>query len=256
MTRVESGKSTTADVLRVRLVIEEMKQELEILETSKTESRANLNQMMNQSLDLPVRVTDSLSFATLTYSKDSIFAALKPNHPMIRMFELQQEVSRKAISLNQLSGKPQFGVGMDYILVNPRTDAIPQHNGRDIVQLRASVSIPIYRKKFDAKKAEETLLIDALELKKTDLLGRFEAIIEKAYSDYDAARLRNELYGRQRELAQSAINVLESEYATKGNNFDELLRMEKELLDYDLKTLKAVVQSHVALSNIERFITL
>jgi len=40
----------------------------------------------------------------------------------------------------------------------------------------------------------------------------------------------------------------------KGSGFDELLRLEKELIEYDLKILKAIVQSHLAKSKIERFI--
>ena len=55
-------------------------------------------------------------------------------------------------------------------------------------------------------------------------------------------------------LTQSAINILESEYSAKGNSFDELLRLEKELIDYDLKILKAIVQSHQAKNQIEKFI--
>jgi hypothetical protein len=39
-----------------------------------------------------------------------------------------------------------------------------------------------------------------------------------------------------------------------GIGFDELLQLEKELIEYDLKTLKAIVQSHLAKSKIERYL--
>lgn len=254
LSKVESGKATTADVLRVQLKIEELQQELEILETSKINPTATINQLLNRPLETPITITDSLSFAPLPFDKDTLTVNIQENHPMLRMFGLQQEVSRKAISLNELDGKPSFGVGMDYIMVNQRGDASPTNNGRDILQLRASVKIPLYREKYSAKKAEENLKIAALENKKADVLSMFNATIEKAYADHLSARLKMDLYEKQIEITQAAINILESEYSSKGNNFDELLRLEKELIDYDLKMLKAIVQSHIAKSSIERFI--
>ena len=170
------------------------------------------------------------------------------------MFELQQEVAQQAINLSDLNNKPSFGVGLDYIMVNQRRDAEPSHNGRDILQVRASVKIPLYKKKYEAKKREENLNIAALTDGKTDMLNSFKAAIEQAYADYKTAQLRSELYQQQIEITKAAINILQTNYSSMGSGFDELLRLEKELIDYDLKTLKAIIQSHLAKSKIERFI--
>jgi outer membrane protein TolC len=199
-------------------------------------------------------VTDSFSFAIIPFDKDTLAANIQANHPMLRMFELQQEVSKQAILLNELNGKPSFGVGLDYIFVNPRTDAEPSNNGRDILQIRALVKIPLYRKKYEAKEREENFKIAALENVKEDALTRFTATIEKAYADYETAQLKSSLYKKQIGITQSAIDILETDYSTQGNNFDELLRLENELIDYDLKMLKVVVQSHQAKIIIEKFI--
>ena len=254
LTKVESGKASVADVLRVQLKIEELKQELEILETSKTNPIADINQLLNRSLETPIIATDSFSFAIIPFDKDTLAANIQANHPMLRMFELQQEVSKQAIVLNGLDGKPSIGVGLDYIFVNPRTDAEPSNNGRDILQLRALVKIPLYRKKYEAKEREENLKIAALENLKEDVLTKFTATIKIAFADYETAKLKAVLYERQIEITKAAINVLETDYSTKGNNFDELLRLEKELVDYDLKMIKAIIQSHQAKVVIEKFI--
>ena len=93
----------------------------------------------------------------------------------------------------------------------------------------------------------------ALDDQKSETLSRFLAAIEKAYAEHEAAQLKIELYQKQIEITRAAINILETNYSTSGNNFDELLQMEKELIDYDLKIMKAIVQSHLAKSSIERF---
>ena len=173
---------------------------------------------------------------------------------MLRMFELQGDISKKAMQLNRLKGKPSFGVGLDYILVNERKDAQPVRNGRDIIQIRGTMKVPIFKKKYDAKDREEQLKIDALHYQKEDLLLRFASSIETAYADYETAQLQMDLYQKQKEITKTAINILETQYSVKGSQFDELLQLEKEIIKYDLKTIKAIVKSHLAKSNIERFI--
>ena len=254
LTKVESGKATAADVLRVQLKTEELKQELSILEVAKAKPIAAINQLLNRSVQTPILVNDDLTFAIIPFDRVALMQNIATNHPTLRMFELQQEVAQQAIKLNDLNNKPSFGVGLDYIMVNKRNDAEPTHNGRDIVQLRASVKIPLYKKKYEAKEREENLKIAALTDRKSDILNRFEATIEQAYTDYQTAQLRVELYQQQIEITKAAINILQTNYSSMGNGFDELLRLEKELIDYDLKMLKAIVQSHIAKSSIERFI--
>ena len=117
------------------------------------------------------------------------------------------------------------------------------------------MKIPINRKKYQAKEREEALKTAAIDFQKTDALSRFEAVIEKAFADHETARLQADLYGRQKEITQSAINILESKYSASGSNFDELLRLEQDLIEYDLKMLKAVVKSHLAKATAEQFST-
>ena len=47
LSKVESGKATGADVLRVQLKVEELKQELTILETAKAKPLVTINQLLN-----------------------------------------------------------------------------------------------------------------------------------------------------------------------------------------------------------------
>lgn len=255
LAKVESGKATTADVLRVQLKKNELTQQLDILETAKTNPTVEINQLLQRDLSSKILIENQLAFTEMPFNKDSLLAEIQINHPLLKMFEMQQEVSRKTLKVNDFSGKPSFGVGLDYIVVTPRNDAAPDRNGWDILQLRGAVKIPINRKKYQAKEREEALKTAAIDFQKTDALSRFESIIEKAFADHETARLQTDLYGRQKEITQSAINILESKYSASGSNFDELLRLEQDLIEYDLKLLKAVVKSHLAKATAEQFST-
>ena len=255
LAKVESGKATAADVLRVKLKTQELNQEIQILQTAKAKPLATINQLLNRDLTIPIAIADTLAFAQIPLDKNALMESIQLGHPMFRMFALQQEVSRQAINVNNLDGKPSFGAGLDYIMVNKRDDVTSlSANGRDIIQLRGMIKIPLNKRKYEAKEREERLKIRALEEKKIDLLSKFSAAIEKAYTDHQIAQQQLELYQDQIEITEATINILETQYSASGNNFDELLRLERERIEYDLKILKAIVKSHLAKNRIERFI--
>ncbi|MEL6925304.1 MAG: TolC family protein, partial [Bacteroidota bacterium] len=214
-----------------------------------------INELLDRPLDTEVTVTDSLGFTELPTDRNAMQDAIRASHPMVRMFALQQAVSEEAIALNRLQGKPSFGVGMDYIMVNKRSD-VPElkANGRDIIQLRASVKIPLNKTKYDAKEREERLNVEVLETKKSAILSRFNAAIDRAYTDHEMARRQLALYQQQITLTKAAINILQTQYSASGNKFDELLRLEKDLIDYELKIMKAIVKSHLAKAAIEKYL--
>ena len=254
LVKVETNKANPADVLQVQLKIQWLENELLILEKQREKPLADLKRVLNKEENAAIEITDSLEFSVLMYQKDSLLANIQANHPMMKMYELQQEISKRTIDINALKNQPTFGVGLDYITVIGRNDADPTGNGRDIIQLRGTVKIPLYKDQYEAKKQEELLKIEAIELQKENTTDQFMAIIEKAYVEYETAQLRLKLYEQQIETTQAAIDILKGAYSVDGRKFEELLRLEKELIDYDLMILKAIVKSHQAKITIERFI--
>ena len=254
LVKVETAKANPADVLQVQLKRQVLESELLILKKQREKPLTDLKQILNKERTTDITIVDSLDFSTLIYQKDSLFTNIRANHPMIKMFALQQEISKRAIEVNTLKDQPTFGVGLDYINVIGRNDATPIGNGRDIIQLRGTVRIPLYKSQYEAKKQAEIIKIDALELQKENATDQFMATIEKAYIDYETAQLRINLYQQQIQTTQAAVDFLKGSYSVNGRKLEELLRLEKELIDYDLMILKAVVKSHEAKATVERFV--
>ncbi|MEN0046672.1 MAG: TolC family protein, partial [Bacteroidota bacterium] len=254
LAKVESGKATVAEVLRVQLQMEEAQQELKILEQLERKPMSVINQLLNRALNVPIEVADTLEFAIIKLDRSAWANTISTQHPMLKMYKLQQEVAQSTLKVNELANKPSFKIGVDYLFVNDRTDINFLDNGRDALQVRASVSIPIYRKAYEAKVREEQLKIETFEDQKTNTLNRFLATIEQAFVDYESAKLRLNLYQKQKEITQSAINILEANYSAANSDFGELLRLERELIEYDLKELEVIVESHLIKSTIERFL--
>jgi len=53
---------------------------------------------------------------------------------------------------------------------------------------------------------------------------------------------------RQADLARKSLKLLETEYLTSSKNFEEILRMERKLLKYELELEKARADKQAAIS--------
>ena len=253
-TSVSIGDASLADVLRVEIKLKAIQQKLNILPVKERKYLAQLNYILNRPPGSLVSVQDSLPFASLLTKKDTLLAHIRDNHPLIRLYELQQESARKAIAINDKAGKPAFGIGGTYALINPRTDANPQFNGRDIFQVQGSLSIPLNRKVYQAKEREEHFKIEMLENMKEASITSFMALVEGAYSDHEQAVLDYQLYEEQITLLRTTITILETDYSNQGADFGELLRLKSDLLDKQLMQLDAIARSYIAQANLERFL--
>jgi outer membrane protein TolC len=253
-TSVETGKGSLADVLRIQLRIRELEEERAVLENQKIKPRSVINRLLNRPEGSAVSIVDTLLAAEPPYDREALLNDIREQHPMLRMYALQQETARQAIRLNELEGKPSFAAGLDYIYVGRRSDANPAGNGRDILSPRIGVRLPLYRDKYEAKEQEEQLKIQALEIRKQDQLLQFRSAIESAYADLEDARIKLRLYGEQIETTESVIDLLLTQYSAEGARFLDLLQLENQLIQYELKTLSALVQTHLAQTEIERYI--
>ena len=253
LSKVESGKSIASDVLNVRIKLEELNQQLKIFEAQKHGFYAIINEAVNNPTNTIIEA-DSLkvSLAELSYDLEEYKQNIEANHPLIKQLDWNIETSNKALALNTLDGKPTFGVGIDYSLVDSRTDAIPVNNGRDILIPKVMVSIPIYRKKYAAKKEEEKLKQQAYSYQKENLTNRMISNIQSYKSEYESAKLMYELANKQIEISQSAYDILLAEYSSKGNKFDELMKLQSDINRFEIEIIKAIVQSHLVKFKIER----
>ena len=254
LSKVESGKALLSDVIRVQLKIKEMRQEWEIRKQMRNKFVSEIESLVQSEFELEKLDIPILEFASILYKQDSLIRDIQQTHPWFHINQIEKDISQLKVDLNVLDAKPDLGFGMDYIMVNKRADATPVSNGRDIVQLRASIKVPLNKKRFEAKRLEEQLFTESLNSREKNQVSEIKAQIEKAFSDHEIATLKYELYTEQIDLSSAALKILKAEYSSSGQRFEELLQLEKDVLQYKLQILNAIVDSHLALSQINKFL--
>jgi hypothetical protein len=126
------------------------------------------------------------------------------------------------------------------------------NNGRDILVPKVMLSIPIYRKSYQAKIEEEKLIQQSLEVKKETITDKMISLLINYKADYDNGLLEISLYQNQTNTMQMAYDVLLSEYSSSGKGFEELLMVQNQLLEFDLGIYQAELKANIAQANIER----
>lgn len=252
LAKVESGMSTLADVLRVQTKLQGLRQQLLMIENQKLVFEARIKELTKQPTSKKIEIADSLKLELLIYDSAAFRKKIQYYHPLINHINYQIEQSNNILSVNSNMNKPTIGLGLDYSLVNQRTDANPLSNGRDVLVPKLMVSLPIYRKSYKAKIQEENLIQQSLTVKKETITDKMMSLLTKYKAEYDNGILEKNLYQSQTKTMLLAYSVLLSEYSSSGKGFEELLMVQNQLLGYELGIKQSELKCNIAQVNIER----
>jgi outer membrane protein TolC len=247
-----SSGGSMIDVLRVQMEINELQNNLALLEDSKIPLTARFNQLLNRDKNEPVMFSDSIIAATMPISLNDIPDSIKNNNPMLKMLEQDEQAFIAQGKMNKKMGLPMIGLGLQYDMFRPRDNSTSMMNGRNMLMPMATVTVPLWRKKYTASVRESDFMRQSVIEQKQDLNNQLMVNYEDALKDYKDAERRVKLYQDQTSLANQALNILIVQYSTEGSNFEEVLRMQQQLLDYRLKYLDALIDGNIAVAMMER----
>ncbi len=240
--KIESGKASGVDELRIEMELADIENSLALLKDKWNVARVKFNNLLNAEDEDEVIIPDSLWSDDLPYSRQQLLDSLRLNNHQVLKFDYLLQSYRDNERLARKKGLPAMSLGVDYIVIS-KTDntMIDQANsGRDAILFpKIGITIPLYRKKYTAMVNEALFMQDATIGDKEEKINSLEVLFERAYYEYVDGQRRISLYLKQRNFAHKAISILETEYATDGRNFEEILRMERRLLKYSLEFEKA-----------------
>lgn len=247
-----SSSGSMIDVLRVQMEINELQNNLALLEDSKIPLIARFNQLLNRDKLEPVILPDSILAATIPVSLTDISDSIKNNNPMLKMLEQDEQAFISQGKMNQKMGLPMIGVGLQYDVFQPRANSESTMNGRNMLMPMVSVTIPLWRNKYTASVKESNLKRQSVIEQKRDATNQLMVNYEDALKDFKDADRRVKLYQDQTTLANQALNILIVQYTTEDSNFEEVLRMQQQLLEYHLKYLDALIDGNIAVAMMDR----
>ena len=246
--KFQNGKVGMVDVLRVDIMLKKAVADTLILSKKRKPLSANLNLLMNRDQNTVLTIEDSLRVPVIPlYEGDNMFV----HNPNIQRLELQGQASKKAELLAEKQRYPKVGAGLDYVMVRKRTDMNLPKNGRDILMPMVSVSLPICKEKYKAAEREAQLMQEAYAFEKKDVTNQLKSRFEMLWYDLETQKDLLNLYNRQMVVTRQSLDILLTAYGNSGKEFEELLRMQQELLMFQKQRVKAINQVNIFLAEID-----
>ena len=245
----ENGKGAMVDVLRVDIMLKDASTNLEILNQEEKPLLTTFNKLLNRSAEekVTIEVEEKADAMAVHLNKDS----LMEHHPVLQKLELMRQSSEAAETAARKSGYPKLGLGLDYVAVGERTDMQVEDSGRDVIMPMLSVSIPIFRKKYNAAVKEAQLTQESLALQKEEFTNNLISKYESVWFDINKQEQLITLYDQQIDKTRRALKLLTTAYANSGKDFEEILRMQQELLKYEKKKVDAISKYKTAVARME-----
>ncbi|NNF18287.1 MAG: TolC family protein [Flavobacteriaceae bacterium] len=237
LTSVEVGNASAADVLRLQIRQNELRQEIQTLQQEFLAQAAEFDALLNREAEITLILPDSLGIPR--QDPDISNEGLLLNPELARFDKLYESVAR-AEDLNRKEAAPMFGLGVDYIPVANRTDMSVADNGKDILMPMVSLSIPIFNKQFRSRTVQNELQQTELELQRQERLNQLQAALARAIHERNAARVTHGLIEENLQQVRQVIEILLKNYETGTIDFNEILDIQELQLRFQKRLADAV----------------
>ncbi|MDT8394585.1 MAG: TolC family protein [Bacteroidales bacterium] len=246
--KFKNGTGTMVDVLRVDIMLKDAQTNLLILRDKEKPLTTAFNKLLNRPEEEMIVIRDSLRPATLAenFRKDSLIDA----NPKLKALDLKLQASKTSEVAARKQGLPRLGAGLDYVVVGDRTDLSMPGNGKDILMPMVSVSIPIFRSKYKASVKEAQLMQESYADQKQEVTNVLISEYDKVWFEVQQQLQLLSLYEQQIQTTQQSLNLLFTSYGNSGKEFEEVLRMQQQLLKYRKMKSAALTQYLVAVAKI------
>ncbi len=246
--KFKNGTGTMVDVLRVDIMLKDAQTNLSILRDKEKPLLTTFNKLLNRPENELVQISETLNAEIIadSYRKDSLIAA----NPKLKALDLKLQASQAAEIVAQKQGLPKLGIGLDYVLVGERTDISMPDNGKNVLMPMVSISIPIFRAKYNASVKEAQLLQESYTLQKQEVTNTLFSEYEMVWFQVQQQLQLISLYQQQIQTSQQSLNLLFTSFGNSGKEFEEVLRMQQQLLKYQKMSATALVQYHIAIERI------
>lgn len=248
-TNFTNGKSAMVDVIRVDIMIDNAVTELKLLEDKIKPLEITFNRLLNRTDSMRVIIQYDLKtdFIQPSYDKDSIML----KNPLLKAVELDMQAVAAMEETAKKQGLPSFGVGVDYVIVGERNDIDVPDNGQNSFMPMVTMSLPLFRKKYSASIKEAQFIQTAIAEKKLDLENQLVSSYESEWYELEKGKELMALYDQQILKTKQAINLLNSAYANSGKEFEEVLRMEQQLLKYKITKATALKDYFISAAKLD-----
>jgi len=242
LSKLETGKGTMVDVLRVQIKQNDLENKIATINTNLTTEKQIFNRLLNKEPSSLIAIPDTLTIHKTLPTKNlsiDLHPQLSKLGHITKSLELNEMAAKR-------SGLPKIGLGLDYVFVQERLDASPIDNGKDIIMPMVSLSMPLFSKKYSSKRNQFKLQQQMVAKQKENQVNQLSSKLDKAVANYKNAFNSHKTAQKNSIETKRAIDLSLKTYETGKVDFTTLLELQAMELLFQINEIESLKKALVA----------
>lgn len=244
--------SGLSDLFRIQMEIGELDNSIALLKNQQSTIVARFNSYLNRPVKSKVSLPQTLVADTLVSSFIAISDSILANNPMLGMLAFEKQSLDARLKMVSKMGYPMVGLGLNYSLINKNPMSTSSMNGKDMIMPMVVVTLPIYRKKYNAMQSEVRMQKSATEQSYIAAANALQVEYYEALQLYQDAERRIKLYENQSQLARKTLEIMIKSFSTSGSGLSDILRIRQQVLDYETRKVEAITDYNTSIAWLKR----
>jgi outer membrane protein TolC len=249
-----SHTSDLVDIYRIQIEAGDLENNIALLKNQQNFIIARFNTYLNRPVTSPVCTYENIRRDTLEFALQSVPDSMLLHNPMLGMLNYEKQSIEAREKMVTRMGFPMVGLGLNYSIISKSATAMgtPGMNGKDMIMPMINVTLPIYRKKYNAMRREAEILSSATSLNYQATSNSLQSEYYQAVLLYQDSQRRIKLYENQFQLASKSLDLMLKSFSASSAGLTEVLRVRQQTLDYELRQVEAVADFNTAVAWLER----
>src|SRR5699024_6131223 len=191
--------------------------------------KAKFNALLNREANEEAMLGKEINKLAFLYNEEEALAIIEKNNHMLEMISEEGLTFNAKAEMDKKMSYPMIGIGAQYMLVGKTNNtmlAMEGMNGKDMIMPMVSVSLPLFRKKYNAQQKESELWRRSSE---ENFKNTFNTLKSEYYgfkSQLDDAERVGKLYEKQTTLAQTTYNLIVKEFITGKSDLTNVIQVQ------------------------------
>jgi cobalt-zinc-cadmium efflux system outer membrane protein len=248
----EAGKVGQPDVLRAHLELTRLEDRMIGLRRSRRAAASQLNALLNRPPDTGIPPIKFGHNVPGLGDREELLAMALSNRPEISLNENLILMDRQKLDLSKKNFYPDFQVMVEYVDIGAGT-TMDGRDGRDAWMASVGVTIPLWRRKLKAGRAEARTQLRSSERKLEGIQLKTEALVLELYDEISTAREQLGLYEDVLlPQAEQTLKASDTAYRTGQVDFLTLLESQRMILTIRMGMEKIFSDIWISFSRLER----
>lgn len=252
--RYETARAGLADLLRIQMEEQRLQTQIENLQDKINPIQSLFNAYLNRDPGSEVITPPTIEPQEFSMDKEQLRAKIRGQNPEFSELDAREQMLNKQRDLARMNGRPSFGLGVEVMGRDFGSMSMFPDSG-EMYGAMATIRIPLYRSRYSSQYRQATEQLQSVNYSRIHTTNRLNKELEQSLEQYREAErnitLQNdELIPR----AEQALAILSQEYSVGNTRFDEVLQVQRLLLDLELEQIETVVKFYKAIVNIEALV--